>query len=58
LKDWSLWSKTLYDFAYKTTKSGIAIMECATESLAKTADAKLRSQRLDSAHVRSNMAKH
>jgi hypothetical protein len=59
LKDWSLCPKTLWNFTDKLTKSGLftEIMDCVTTNLAKTANVQLATQRLDSVHIFSNMAK-
>jgi hypothetical protein len=59
LKGWGICPKTLRSFAEKITESGLFadIMDCVTKGLAKTANADLGTQRLDSVHVLSNMAK-
>jgi hypothetical protein len=57
--EWKVCEKTMYNFADKITKSGLydAIVDSVTKTLAKSAKVGLSSQRLDSVHVRSNMAK-
>jgi hypothetical protein len=57
--EWKVCEKTLYNFADKITKSGLfdAIMDSVNKTLARSANVGLSTQRLDSVHVRSNMAK-